>query len=217
MSPNKDVNAITLDLFEAEKYREAVIIQQLIGNLVYYSNHGQYEPRLAESWSRTNDKTWEFKLKQGFKCENGELINPESFKHSLERNIKSLGLKSNLPVFDKLIGYESFLSGEQNLEGISTNDQSIIFKFIQPIRSGIVQILSFAPFGYISKENLNPDGSWKDNKKFISSGAYKVKELTIGSKYVLEKRTDWTLDLEKSPKIVQIIHELPSENSENLE
>jgi MarR-like DNA-binding transcriptional regulator SgrR of sgrS sRNA len=71
---------ITLNLYEAERYAPAVIVQQLIGNLVYYSNHGRYEPRISESWERVSPTQWDFKIKSGYTCENGEVITARSFK-----------------------------------------------------------------------------------------------------------------------------------------
>jgi hypothetical protein len=209
-SQHKPTSPITLDLFEAEKYQPAVIVQQLIGNLVYYSNHGRYEPRLAESWQRLTPKIWSFKLKSELKCENGEAITTESFKKSLERSIITLSKKGNLPVFNKLLGYSDFLKGKSSLDGIVALNEYLEFHFEEPIRSGLVQFLSFAPFGYICQGNLASDGSWKDKTKFISSGAYRVKDLSIGIKYVLEKRPDWIGYKENSPDIVSISHNLPA-------
>src|SRR5688572_28555930 len=55
---------ITLNLFEAERYEAAVVVQPLIGNLVYYSNFGRYQPRLAQKWERVGPNVWSFELHQ---------------------------------------------------------------------------------------------------------------------------------------------------------
>ena len=83
----KPRSTVTLDLYEAEKYEPAIIVQSLIGNLVYYSNQGRYEPRLAKQWRRVQPDSWEFELNQGLICESGEKISTESFKQSLLRTI----------------------------------------------------------------------------------------------------------------------------------
>jgi hypothetical protein len=206
VSKNKKLAPITLDLFEAERYDSAVVVQQLIGNLVYYSNQGRYEPRIAESWQRLSNRKWIFNLKNNFECENGELINAAGFKKSLERSIYKLSQKGNLPVFSKLNGYNQFIKAKSNLAGIEQINNSIIFNFSEPVKSGLIEMLSYAPFGYICNDNLNTDGSWKDPLKFISSGPYRVKDISIGIRYVLEKRKEWPLNNQKSPMIVNINH-----------
>jgi hypothetical protein len=217
LNKQRTVAPITLDLFEAERYDAAVIVQQLIGNLVYYSNQGRYEPRIAESWRRLSPRNWIFNLKDNFKCENGEVINALNFKKSLEKSIFTLGKKGNLPVFSKLVGFQKFLSNfEIGLEGINVHNNSLTFNFEEPVRSGLIQLLSFAPFGYICSENLKPDGTWKDNQKFISSGAYKVKEAIIGKKYVIEKREEWPIKKENSPKLIHLSHDLADTENPNL-
>lgn len=206
---------LTLNLYDSELYEAAVIVQPLVGNLVYYSNFGRYEPRIASSWQRENSTTWVFQLKSGFVCENGEVINALSFKKSLERTILYLGRQGGIPVLQKLKGYNDFINGKNNeLIGILANQNTLSFKFDEPIKSGLIQILSFAPFGFISKENLNEDGSWKDNTKFISSGPYRVKTIDVGTNYIIEKRPDWPILNKKSPTIVEFTHKVP--NNEQL-
>lgn len=195
---------VSLNLFEAEIYQAAVIAQQLVGNLVYYSNHGRYEPQIAESWQRVNPNEWQFKLKENFQCENGEKITPTSFKESIERTIRTLSTNNEVPIFNKLVGYSDFIAGEKNISGIAVDQYNLIFIFTEPLKSGLIQMLSFAPFGYICKENLNEEGKWKDDNKFISSGPYRVKEIEIGKKYVLEKRKNWPKISKKSPETVII-------------
>ena len=209
---------VTLDLYEAERYEPAIIVQSLVGNLVYYSNQGRYEPRLAKQWERTSPDKWEFKLHDGLLCENGEKINAESFRESLFRTIRYLAKSGDVPILSDLEGYEQFLSGRKEISGITFLNNTIMFKFRKPVRDGLVQILSFAPFGYICKENLKEDGSWKDETKFISSGPYKIMKVDIGTEYIIEKRPEWNLDFSKNaPDQIRFLHKMPSEMSENEE
>lgn len=46
---------------------------------------GEYVPDLAESFENIDDTTWEFKLKEGVKFHNGEELDSEDVKYSLER------------------------------------------------------------------------------------------------------------------------------------
>lgn len=201
---------ITLDLYEAERYAPAVIVQQLVGNLVYYSNNGRYEPRISESWQRVSPTQWDFKIKKGFSCENGEAITPKSFRLSLMRSIKAAAKNGNVPVFNKLIGFNEMINSEKGeFLGIVAAGDIISFHFTVATRSGPLQLLSFAPFGYICEENLNPDLSWKDKLKFISSGPYKIEKVDIGNEYVLVKRKEWSDFSQNSPDKVIINHKTP--------
>jgi ABC-type transport system substrate-binding protein len=44
-----------------------------------------HEPGLASSWTSVNPTTWEFKLRPGVKFHNGEELNAEAVKFSIER------------------------------------------------------------------------------------------------------------------------------------
>lgn len=201
---------LNLNLWEAEMYYAAIPVQQLIGNLTYYSNFGRYELRLAESWERINKYKWEFILKKNILTENNELITPDKFKKSLERTMYVLSKKGGSPVLNKLKGYSEFISQNKknifeldSLKGIIATEDKIIFEFDKPVRSGLLQILSFAPYGFISEKNLNHDGKWKNNRQFISSGAYKVQKMIPGEIISLELRSNLPFEINpKAPKIV---------------
>ena len=205
---------INLNIWESEMYYAAIPVQQMIGNLVYYSNFGRYELRLAKSWKRLADNLWVVDLKSGASCENGEKITAESFVKSISRSLFIMSSNGGTPVLKNLIGYEKFVRDNQGksifnldpIQGLRFNNDQIIFEFDKPIRDGVLQILSFAPYGYICSENLNSDGSWKDSRKIISSGAYRLKEYINSNYIVLEKNSSW---IEKyghgSPDIVHYI------------
>lgn len=204
---------ITLDLFEAERYEAAVVVQQLVGTLVYYSNRGRYEPRLAKRWARLTPEKWQFELREGLTCENGEPISPQSFSESIVRILKIISSQNPVPILNKLKGYNEFVNGEsRSLRGIHFDETSIYFEFTSPVRSGLVQMLSFATFGYICKENLSDDlTSWRNQESFISSGPYRAKEVKIGQEYVLERNPSWSAPyLENAPQVIRFTHNVPN-------
>lgn len=207
----KSNHSITLDLWEAEYYDSAVVVQPLIGNLVYYSNYGRYEPRLAEKWKKESEYKWTFYLRDGMVCENGEEITATSFKKSIERSILASSKTGEPPVLKKLQGFSDFIKNKKQLSGIVAVENKLSFIFDVPLKDGLVQTLSFAPYGYICKDNLNSDGTWKSKDKFISSGPYKISNITIGKYYELELRSEWfKFANQRAPKKVKIQHEIPS-------
>lgn len=213
LQPRQD---ITLNLFEAELYEPAIIVQQLIGTLIYYSNKGRYEPRLAESWNYDETlNTWTFKLKKGLRAENGEPITPVNFKKSLERSIFIYARFGGLPHMSLLRGYDEFIQSNEftknikdlkPLLGIQADEENLKFVFEKRQKSGILQILSFSPLGYLSIENFTDEGQWKDNKKLISSGPYLVETIEIGRRYVLRKNENWPTFAPKAPDRVVFTH-----------
>lgn len=207
---------VTTDVYEAERYESALIVQQLVGTLVYYSNEGQYEPRLAKKWHQDEDKRWVFVLNKGLTCENNEPITAETYRESLERTIKRIG-QNGLPIFDKLIGFEDFIQErKKRIKGLISLDDKIIFNFTEAVNNGLVQMLSFSPFGYISKENLNDDGTWKNNKRFISSGAYRLKDVQLGESYLIEQNPSWKKIVDpNSPKEILFKFSLPTQIDED--
>jgi hypothetical protein len=188
LNPRGEIN---LNLYEAERYEPAIVVQSLVGNLVYYSNQGRYEPRLAKSWMRTSPNVWRFQLNHGQKTENGELITPASFKASIERSLRHVSKTGPFPLLSNLKGFREFLKGAP-LAGLQATEDELIFEFDQPVKDGLLQLLSFAPFGFIAKANLNPDGTWRDNKKFYSSGPYVVESAELGTRFVLVRNGAWT-------------------------
>jgi ABC-type transport system substrate-binding protein len=147
-------------------------------------------------------------------CENGEKITAESFKRSIERTILG-GLKFGPPpVLNKLVGYGQFIEKRDSLAGITANGNILSFEFNTPMRDGVVQTLSLAPYGYICEENMKSDGSWRDKYKFISSGPYRVSELVVGKSYTMESRPEWQkLAHPNSPQKITVVDVVPTNES----
>lgn len=212
---------ITMNLIEAEKYESAVVVQQLIGTLTYFSNTGRYEPRLAQSWTFDENKKWTFRLRAGLKCENGEEITPQSYKKSLERSLFIYSKIGGVPLLNFLEGYDEFILANKDvkelkdifpIQGISTTTNDIEFTFNKKIRSGLLQILSFSPLGYLCEGNFNSAGEWADSEKLISSGPYTLQKISIGKEYLLERNPNWSDFSENSPQRILVTHQLPSED-----
>ena len=61
------------------------IASHLWDTLTLLNDDLQVEPHLAQSWRLVNNFTWEFKLRQGIIFRNGEILNADAVRFSIER------------------------------------------------------------------------------------------------------------------------------------
>jgi peptide/nickel transport system substrate-binding protein len=69
----------------ARVHPEGSIASHLWDTLTWLNDDLQVEPHLAESWRLVNNFTWEFKLRGGIVFDNGEPLNAEAVRFSVER------------------------------------------------------------------------------------------------------------------------------------
>ncbi|MDZ4662393.1 MAG: ABC transporter substrate-binding protein [Pseudomonadota bacterium] len=194
---------VSTSIFDSEYYSNNLVVAPMIATLVVYYSDERPVPFLAKSW-HNDGNLWTFDLREGIKCENGELITADGMRKSLIRSLKWLSKDQEQPVFNKLKGYREFRkTGDGNVLGISSRENKLIFEFTEKFRSGFLEYLTMAPFGFICEDNYNGD-AWKDKTRFISSGPYRLVEFEPGSHYTLEKRKDWPLNPDYTPDRVKI-------------
>lgn len=63
----------------------ATIVDNIFDTLVLRDKEMKLVPGLAESWKSVDDTTWEFKLRQAIKFQNGEDFNAEAVKFTIDR------------------------------------------------------------------------------------------------------------------------------------
>ncbi|HYF76144.1 MAG TPA: glutathione ABC transporter substrate-binding protein [Symbiobacteriaceae bacterium] len=77
--------AQTLDPHKTFSGNSFVVTNQIYESLLSRGTDGTLQPRLATEWKSVNDTTWEFKLRQGVKFQDGTPFNAEAVKFSVER------------------------------------------------------------------------------------------------------------------------------------
>lgn len=77
--------ATTLDPHKSFSGNVFVVTNQIYESLIARSPDGALQPRLATEWKALNETTWELKLRQGVKFQDGEPFNAAAVKFSLER------------------------------------------------------------------------------------------------------------------------------------
>ena len=80
----------TLDPHRVFTSPESAAIANIYESLTFFNAEGQLQPVLAESWERTDEKTWRFDLRHGVRFQNGELLTAQDVQYTFERG-KSKG------------------------------------------------------------------------------------------------------------------------------
>ncbi|MCB0166217.1 MAG: hypothetical protein KDI79_18445 [Anaerolineae bacterium] len=147
------------------------------------------EPHLAESWRLVNNFTWEFKLRPGVSFHNGEPVNAEAVRFSIER---SQSHPNSLETF----------AGEVGLESVEIVDDGTIRLVTKQPVANLPYHLSFIeilPPGYYADIDLNQAAT-----KPIGSGPYQVSEWQPGEPVVLDAFADYW---QGPPAIAQLTFE----------
>lgn len=82
-------DAVSLDPHATNDQPSSRVSKQIYETLVGQNEAMELEPALAESWTKVDDLTFEFKLKQGVKFHNGEELKASDVKFTLLRALQS--------------------------------------------------------------------------------------------------------------------------------
>jgi hypothetical protein len=195
---------------EGDVVPNAIKLEQTIGTLVKekQGNSGTSEPYLASSWSVSADgKTYSFELRPDLACEDGSLIDGESFRRSLLRLLKARASDFEVPVFNQLLGWKDFISNQGDLRGVRSEQggRKITFEFATPV-SGFLEFLAMPQFGHYCDANYDSRGRWANPLRLIASGPYRV-ESASESRVMLVKRQNWFFRSEGAPERVEFINQ----------
>src|SRR5262245_30558906 len=79
------VDPTTLDPHNHQETPASNVLLNIYDTLLFRDKDLKLIPWLAESWRVVNPTTWEFKIRKGVKFHNGEEVDAEAVKFSLER------------------------------------------------------------------------------------------------------------------------------------
>ncbi|NJM09451.1 MAG: hypothetical protein HC883_00690 [Bdellovibrionaceae bacterium] len=149
---------LSLHLDDVEFLQNAFIAQAIVGPLVRFSNRGRYEPYLAESWAQSGN-AWTFQLHRNLTCEDGQSINPETFRESLKRSLRKFSIEEiKQTPFHSLEGIDDLIvKNEDSKLGITAFGDHLKLSFKQPVGKALLEYLAMTPFAFLCDSNFNGD------------------------------------------------------------
>jgi peptide/nickel transport system substrate-binding protein len=177
---------------------EGSIARHLWDTLTVLNDELQIEPHLAESWQLVNNFTWELKLRQGISFHNGEPVNAEAVRFSIER---AQSMPGSLETFAEEVG----------LKQINVIDDYTIRLITRKPASDL-------PYYLTSLEILPPlyyseTGADQVAKAPVGSGPYRLSQWQAGQALVLEAVPDYW---QGAPSLPGLVFQIVSQPQERL-
>jgi ABC-type transport system substrate-binding protein len=183
----------TLDPAVGYDWQNWSMINALFSRLVDYKpGTTELGPALADSYDVSDDgKVYTFKLHPGVKFTNSREVTAADVKWSIERAVNPKTQGPGAGFFHSIVGADKMTAGTADtLDGITAvDDHTVKFTLSQPDATFLnVLALNFA--SVVPKEAVEAaNGDF--GKHPVGSGAFTLKEWTIGQRLVFQKNPDY--------------------------
>jgi peptide/nickel transport system substrate-binding protein len=203
--------AFSEEITTLDQYKELAREGLILGRLVYDGlvnkdlKTGEFRPELAESYKYIDDKTIDFKLRQGVKFHNGQTMTADDVVYTLNL-VASKQYNARFQISVEWI---------DKAEKIGAYDVRLHMKTPNPFAleflSGNVPIYPKAYY-----ESVGPEGM---GTKPVGTGPYRLVELTPGTRYVFERFEDYFAASPKGRPAIKrlIVRVLPEANTQYVE
>lgn len=150
----------------------------------------ELQPGLAESWEYLDDKTLQFKLRQGVTFHNGEPFNAEAVKFTFDRLLGPEGQKGPQ--------YSNYTSID-HVEIVDENTVTFILKAQDP-----VLLTKLAGYGavIVPPKYIQEKGDEHFNNNPVGTGPFKMTSYKRDQEIVLEKNPEYWKEEAKLDKVV---------------
>lgn len=165
-------DAVHLDPQAGEELSSNIMFYHIYDPLVRRSADLRFEPGLAESWELVDDVTWHFKLRQGVRFHNGNILTPRDVVFTLERLKASL-----MSTLGRNI--ESFREVDANTVEIKT------FRPYAVLPNDLAGIL------ILNEAHVKEVGEAQVDLQPVGTGPYRLAQWTKEDRLVLEAFDDY--------------------------
>lgn len=154
-----------------------LVMRSVLASLVTVYKSGEIVPQVAKNWNSTsNNSKWELEIDNSWLFSNGEHVTADIVLSSFKRVILIKNAeKSKSGLLEYIKGFDNFTSLNQDLDGLYIINNKIVFDFTKPMPDFLDKI-SFGLYAISHPEDYDIHGKWKNKKKGITSGIYKIKE-----------------------------------------
>jgi ABC-type transport system substrate-binding protein len=179
----------TLDPAIGYDWQNWSIIKSIFDGLMDYApGTTDLVPDLAESYAISDDgRTYTFTLRDDVTFHNGRKLTSADIKYSIERAVNPVTQSPGAGFFGMIEGFEAASAeGGAGLSGITTPDErTVVFRLSRPDATFLhVMAINFAHA--VPKEAVEAAGA-DFGKQPVGTGAFKLKEWTLGQRLVLER------------------------------
>lgn len=179
----------TLDPAIGYDWQNWSIIKSIFDGLMDYApGTTDLVPDLAESYTISADGlTYSFTLRDGVTFHNGRKLTSADIKYSIERAVNPVTQSPGAGFFSMIEGFDAASAeGGTGLSGITTPDErTVVFRLSRPDATFLhVMAINFAHA--VPKEAVEAAGA-DFGKQPVGTGAFKLKEWTLGQRLVLER------------------------------
>ncbi|EHD21456.1 MULTISPECIES: ABC transporter substrate-binding protein [Brenneria] len=156
----------------------ATLVDNLFDTLVMRDPQMNLQPGLALSWQAIDDSTWQFELRQGVKFSNGEPVNAQAVKFSIERILDPANHAPTISYIRTIKSVE--VIGDYRVQIRTAGPDPLLPTRMSRYPAYIV------PPAYVAQV-----GSAQFARKPIGSGAYTLAEFVPDEKVVMKANPDY--------------------------
>ncbi len=183
----------TLDPAIGYDWQNWSMIKSLFDSLMDYKpGTTELVPDLAESYDISPDGlTYTFKLRDGIKFHNGRAVSAADIKYSIERAVNPATQSPGAGYFGAIAGFDDLVGGKASeLSGIAApDDKTVVFTLSRPDAT-FLHVMGINFGSAVPKEEVEKYGA-DFGKHPVGTGAFKLKEWTLGQRLVFEKNVDY--------------------------
>ncbi|WP_446470546.1 peptide ABC transporter substrate-binding protein [Xenorhabdus stockiae] len=179
----------SLDVHKVSSDVEFDIIHDFFEGLVYIDRQGNIEPRLAESWETSDNKTWVFHLRKGIKWSDGTPITAHDFVFSWRRLLEPDIVSPYGSYLENIsiINANDVLTGKRKGEELGVkalDDMTLEVRLDKPM-GDFLQALTHTVMVPVNKNAIEKHGDkWTRLGNFVGNGPFKLSEWKVNEKIV---------------------------------
>ncbi|MES2434870.1 MAG: ABC transporter substrate-binding protein [Pseudomonadota bacterium] len=201
----------TLDPAIGYDWQNWSMIRSLFDGLMdYVPGTTDLRPGLAEKYEISEDGlTYTFHLRAGVKFHNGREMTADDVKYSLDRVTLPATQSPGSGFFGSIKGYDAMVGGTAtSLEGVTVVDPLTVKIELSRPDATFLHVMAINFSSVVPKEAVEAaNGDF--GKMPVGTGAFKMKEWTLGQSLVFERNTDYWRKGE--PYLDQITYEFGQE------